>query len=375
MYYTSNFMLLILCYKEYLHILCKSQTQFFINFTKKILEHVQKRKCNYLSFSVNMFKYNIIDFMSIKHQTTFYKNLKKISKSVSSTFSLANNLVFVNMALTAKDFEVGDYIQLDKENHRGFVRFIGRIQTTGKIYIGVECDQEISNGNNGSLNGTKYFECQSGKGTFVAPASIPVIVRKAGGGRNNTKICNTYTSDVQAFFRRGVEKKTPAYLTKYDKKKVVLKALKLSQSRGRSETKISLQSGRSQSTKSVKTSDGNDVSGRADALQRSASVSYRAGGLNKKTLCGMIRSASKSDLSLNMTGEDKKPKDLVDLMINCLNSNNMASKQRIDIIDKYKHILIDGASKLSCDDAKYAIAEFKQSMQTQVLHIFFYYIY
>ena len=43
---------------------------------------------------------------------------------------------------------------------------------TGKVCLGIECDDVTANGNDGSFSGERYFACDPGKGTFVLPQRI-----------------------------------------------------------------------------------------------------------------------------------------------------------------------------------------------------------
>ncbi|ETO02007.1 hypothetical protein RFI_35432, partial [Reticulomyxa filosa] len=62
--------------------------------------------------------------------------------------------------------------------------------------------------------------------------------------------------------------------------------------------------------------------------------------------------------------KDATPKEKIDLMSSCLNTTTTGVEARIDVIDKYKE-LIAVEEKISIEDVKYAITEFKNPMQAQ----------
>ncbi|ETO16549.1 hypothetical protein RFI_20789 [Reticulomyxa filosa] len=176
---------------------------------------------------------------------------------------------------------------------------------TGNVCIGIECDKEIANGNNGTFNGTKYFDCPPGKGTFVVPARIRVIVKKA--------------IHVDRF-----------------------------QSRGRSGMKSPPPKNRSQSTRGGKVLNVN----KKLELQKSTSVPKKQGVVNPP------------EVSLDIP-KDATPKEIVDILLSCLSTITSALQLRLEAIDKYKYIVSED-EKVSPEDVKYAIAEFKNPMQTQL---------
>ena len=56
--------------------------------------------------------------------------------------------------------------------HHLVYRHVGRCNGLPKGYwIGIQYDEPVGK-NNGSVKGTKYFECEQGYGTFVRPDAV-----------------------------------------------------------------------------------------------------------------------------------------------------------------------------------------------------------
>ncbi|ETO08665.1 hypothetical protein RFI_28720 [Reticulomyxa filosa] len=233
------------------------------------------------------------------------------------------------MALTTKDFEVGDYVQLIKDNRRGHVRFIGRIQSIGKIIIfdlfrfckvciGVECDKEIPNGHDGTFKGTKYFTCPPGKGIFVVPDKIRSIVKR----------------------------------------------VKASPSRGRAEQAKSPT--RSESTKGQKTK----VTETKTTQRTATSVPRKSIGTTSKANEANKNKGKPFEIPKDMT----TPKQMIDYMLGLLPDKSTLDKQRLQIFDKLSHLIASTDPPLSSEDAQYVITQFKTSMPILVLFFFFFFL-
>ena len=54
---------------------------------------------------------------------------------------------------------------------RGFIRFEGKVKVVGHCY-GIELDEAIDDGTDGSLDGEQYFKCEEGRGKFIKPQKI-----------------------------------------------------------------------------------------------------------------------------------------------------------------------------------------------------------
>ncbi|ETO11179.1 hypothetical protein RFI_26197, partial [Reticulomyxa filosa] len=309
--------------------------------------------------------------------TEWYDYIKlglAINRNIHFVFSLLI-IIKKEMALTIKDFEVGDYIQLAKENRRGHEKISNTQQKKieGKMCIGVECDKELMNGNDGSFNGIKYFSCAPNKGIFVVPSRICVVVRKA---------C------VETSFFFFLCKRSEHV---FDKQKT----LKRNSSRGRSDSRSPLPSDRTESTKSAKSTKRDGLHRSTGSTSSQRSVSNAGKTAPTKTQINMTSSKikkgetnvnSKTKTSTKINGddntnttakggtnetttfaisEDANPKQKIDFIISCLHTTNTPIKARLGVIDKYKH-LISEDPQVTLEDIKYAITEFKNYMHIQV---------
>ncbi|KAL2079128.1 hypothetical protein ACEWY4_024872 [Coilia grayii] len=63
--------------------------------------------------------------------------------------------------------EVGSMVEVNEPPQYGVIRWIGRISSIPELVAGVELDQEITAGTDGSYLGERYFRCPSNKGLFV----------------------------------------------------------------------------------------------------------------------------------------------------------------------------------------------------------------
>jgi tubulin-folding cofactor B len=71
--------------------------------------------------------------------------------------------------------KVGDRCQVagpaDAPVRVGVVAFIGSVQFTSGLWVGVKFDEAVGK-NDGSVNGVRYFECEANHGSFVKPANV-----------------------------------------------------------------------------------------------------------------------------------------------------------------------------------------------------------
>ncbi|XP_031440934.1 ubiquitin carboxyl-terminal hydrolase CYLD isoform X2 [Clupea harengus] len=65
------------------------------------------------------------------------------------------------------ELEVGSMVEVNEPPQYGVIRWIGRIGSIPELVAGVELDQEITAGTDGSYLGERYFRCPSNKGLFV----------------------------------------------------------------------------------------------------------------------------------------------------------------------------------------------------------------
>eukprot|EP01016_Furgasonia_blochmanni_P055210 TRINITY_DN919_c0_g1_i4.p1 TRINITY_DN919_c0_g1~~TRINITY_DN919_c0_g1_i4.p1 ORF type:complete len:190 (+),score=52.59 TRINITY_DN919_c0_g1_i4:511-1080(+) len=74
----------------------------------------------------------------------------------------------------ADKIKVGDRCKLKEADVRGEVKFIGKVPEIAEGYfVGVKLDEPMGK-NNGSIKGTKYFDCPEKYGLIVRPDKIEV---------------------------------------------------------------------------------------------------------------------------------------------------------------------------------------------------------
>jgi len=73
--------------------------------------------------------------------------------------------------------QLGQLVQLS-ENRTATVLFIGQTLFATGEWIGVSFDEPIGK-NDGSVQGTRYFQCQPSHGMFLRPSSIVTILEDA----------------------------------------------------------------------------------------------------------------------------------------------------------------------------------------------------
>ena len=80
-----------------------------------------------------------------------------------------NDEKFLDEALK---LHVGGRCRLLEINHRGEIKYIGKIAELGEGYfVGIKLDEPFGK-NSGSVKGVKYFECAESYGLFVRPNKI-----------------------------------------------------------------------------------------------------------------------------------------------------------------------------------------------------------
>ncbi|XP_035530847.1 ubiquitin carboxyl-terminal hydrolase CYLD [Morone saxatilis] len=65
------------------------------------------------------------------------------------------------------DLEVGSMVEVNDPPLFGVIRWIGRISQVSETVAGIELDQELSAGTDGSYLGERHFRCPANKGLFV----------------------------------------------------------------------------------------------------------------------------------------------------------------------------------------------------------------
>ena len=71
------------------------------------------------------------------------------------------------------EIAVGQTIQL-ADGRNAIVRFVGQTHFSAGDWVGVELEDD-SGKNDGAVQGTRYFDCEMGRGMFVRPAAVTVI--------------------------------------------------------------------------------------------------------------------------------------------------------------------------------------------------------
>lgn len=72
------------------------------------------------------------------------------------------------------DYQVGQSVELN-DGRTGTVHYVGNTQFAAGEWIGVELDDD-SGKNDGSVQGQRYFDCPAGRGMFLRPAAIALII-------------------------------------------------------------------------------------------------------------------------------------------------------------------------------------------------------
>jgi len=72
------------------------------------------------------------------------------------------------------DLALGDIVKVLNSNSQGVVRFVGHTSLSTSHYLGIELDDPIGE-NDGSLDGTQYFQCEPNHGVFVRPDAVLLI--------------------------------------------------------------------------------------------------------------------------------------------------------------------------------------------------------
>jgi dynactin 1 len=101
----------------------------------------------------------------------------------------------------AGDAVIGSYVEVGAG--RGYVRYVGSTSfATGK-WVGVELS-EPNGKNDGSVNGTRYFECPPLHGVFVRSSQARVVPRPA-----TVRSANTFMSRRTCDLIRNTDTRAP----------------------------------------------------------------------------------------------------------------------------------------------------------------------
>merc|ERR1711902_449323 len=72
-------------------------------------------------------------------------------------------------------YDIGDYVEIT-QNRKGTIRYEGNIKFVGYI-MGIELDEAIPGGTDGTLLGVRYFKCPKGRATFVKINKVKRIIK------------------------------------------------------------------------------------------------------------------------------------------------------------------------------------------------------
>ena len=98
-----------------------------------------------------------VKLSDLKQKVVDVGSVKKHKKPLPSTMAAKTSI------------KIDDRVEISGDK-RGTVRYIGTVDELGNgIYIGVELDQFINDGHDGSISNHVYFECNNGHGIFVRP--------------------------------------------------------------------------------------------------------------------------------------------------------------------------------------------------------------
>lgn len=84
----------------------------------------------------------------------------------------------VEQPLTGYSFSVGDRVCIPDKELFGFVRYLGEIEGTKGLWVGVELDEPYGK-NDGSAKGKTYFLCKPKHGVFARPHQIFLTISGA----------------------------------------------------------------------------------------------------------------------------------------------------------------------------------------------------
>ena len=72
------------------------------------------------------------------------------------------------MTSVESHIKVGERVET-RDNYRGTCRYVGPVEQLGTgLFVGIELDEFIEDGNNGSIDKIQYFNCMNGHGQFVS---------------------------------------------------------------------------------------------------------------------------------------------------------------------------------------------------------------
>ena len=74
----------------------------------------------------------------------------------------------------AREIQIGNRCRVNPGDKRGVVRFVGKMPTfLPGWFVGIELDEPLGK-NDGSHNGTRYFQCDLNRGLFIRPSAVEI---------------------------------------------------------------------------------------------------------------------------------------------------------------------------------------------------------
>uniref|UniRef100_K3WXX2 CAP-Gly domain-containing protein n=1 Tax=Globisporangium ultimum (strain ATCC 200006 / CBS 805.95 / DAOM BR144) TaxID=431595 RepID=K3WXX2_GLOUD len=151
---------------------CRSQShEFFLIFHQKFPKRV--------ALLMTMVDYKVQK--RLESIMTDASVLAKRSTSGSIAGSIDGDVPSVATAeqpLAGYNFEVGDRVCIPEKELFGFVRFLGEVEGTKGVWVGVELDEPYGK-NDGSAKGRYYFRCKPKHGVFARPHQIFLTISGA----------------------------------------------------------------------------------------------------------------------------------------------------------------------------------------------------
>eukprot|EP01084_Bolivina_argentea_P137929 242917_1 len=102
--------------------------------------------------------------------------------------------------------QVGDRVET-KDNYRGTCQYVGQVKGLNNnnnvgIFVGIELDEFISNGHDGSNNNIQYFNCNNGHGIFIPIEECIKIDNKKTINKNGY---NTYNEIDNGYINAEID--------------------------------------------------------------------------------------------------------------------------------------------------------------------------
>ncbi|KAL5546551.1 hypothetical protein UlMin_006238 [Ulmus minor] len=117
-------------------------------------------------------KYTISDEAYSKRDGTFRKYKERIATQNPSAFEQKTSDSY--MEDLCANIKVGDRCEVEPGAKRGVLKFVGRAESLAPgFWVGVEYDEPLGK-HDGTVKGTRYFECPSLHGAMVRPDKVKV---------------------------------------------------------------------------------------------------------------------------------------------------------------------------------------------------------